>query len=160
MDGIGLSLLVTLGASIALLLWRRRRQQRLQVTHHKMRCPVHGDQAEVAVATDPAAQSARQYIAVTGCSLFPNAAIGLPERVAYLSDGPPYKVRLEPPRSVPVYTTGVSCRQPCVGVLNMTAVSGTSLPLLCASGASDAIALAEQVHGSGRLSRLLRYAGM
>ena len=159
MDGIGLSLLVTLVASIALLLWQRSRRQRLQVTHHSVRCPIQGDRAEVAVATDPAAQSVRQYVAVTACSLVPNAAIGLPERVAYLWD-PPCKVLMDPPRSFPLYTAGVSCRQPCVTVLNATAVSGAPLPLRCSSGASDAIALAEQALGSGRMSRLLWYASL
>jgi hypothetical protein len=160
MDGIGLSLLVTLVGSIALLLWRRHRRQRLQVTHHSVRCPMHGDQAEVAVATDPAARSGRQHVAVTGCSLLADAAIGLPECVAYLWDGPPCRVRMEPARSSPLYTGEVSCRQPCVVVLNMTAVSGARLPLRCTSGVSDAIALAEQALGSPRMSRLLWYASL
>ena len=160
MDGIGLVLLVMLVGSIALLLWQRSRRQRMQVTHHSVRCPIHGDPAEVAVATDPAARSARQYVAVTGCSLRPDAAIELPERVAYLWDGPPFRVRLEPQRSYPLYTAEVSCRQPCVAVLNATAVSGAPLPLRCTSGASDAIALAEQALGSGRMSRLLWYASL
>ena len=160
MDGIGLSLLATLVGSIVLLRWRRQRRQRLQITHHSVRCPMHGDQAEVAVATDPAARSARQYIAVTGCSLLSDAAIGLPERVGYLGDGPPCRVLLDPARSSPVYTAGVSCRQPCVVVLNATAVCGAPLPLRCTSGASDAIALAEQALGSTRMSRLLWYASL
>jgi len=160
MDGLGLSLLATLVGSIALLLWRRRRRQRLQVTHHSVRCPMHGDQAEVAVATDPAARSGRQYVAVAGCSLVPGAAIGLPERVAYLCDGPPCKVWLDPPRSSALYTAGVSCGQPCVFVLNATAVFGAPLPLRCSSGASDAIALAEQALGSTRMSRLLWYTSL
>jgi hypothetical protein len=158
MDGIGLSLLVALAGSIALLLWRRSRRQRMQVTHHSVLCPIRDDQAEVAVATDPAARSGREYVAVTGCSLLPDAAIGLPERVAYLWDGPPCRVRMEPARSSPLYGAEVSCRQPCVGVLNATAVFGAPSPLRCTSGASDAIALAEQALGSGRMSRLLWYA--
>ena len=160
MDGIGLSLLAIVVGGIALLLWRRSRRQRLQVTHHCLRCPIEGDRAEVAVATDPAAPSARQYLAVTSCSLRSDAAIGLPERVAYLGDGPPCRVLLDPARSYPLYSGEVSCRQPCVGVLNATAVSGTPLPLRCRSGVSDAITLAEQAIGSGRMSRLLWYTGL
>jgi hypothetical protein len=161
MDGIELTLLATLVGSIALLLLRRRSQrQRLPVTHHSVRCPIRDDRAEVAVATDAAARSARQYVAVTGCSLLPDAAIGLPERFAYLGDGPPCRVRLEPASSYPLYTAEVSCRQPCVVVLNMTAVSGERLPLRCTSGVSDAIALAEQALGSPRMSRLLWYASL
>jgi len=68
---------------------------------------------------------------------------------------------MDPPRSTPLYTEGVACRQPCVGVLNATAVSGTPLPpLRCSSGATDAMALAEQVNGTGRMSRLLWYASL
>ena len=121
---------------------------------------MHGNQAEVAVATDPAARSARQYVAVTGCYLLPDAAIGLPQRVAYLCDGPPYKFRLDAPRSSPLYIAEVSCRQPCVVVLNATEVFGAPLPLRCSSGASDAIALAEQALGNARMSRLLWYASL
>lgn len=160
MDAIGLGLLATLVGGIGLLLWQRRRRQRRQVTHHRLRCPIHGGQAEVAVTTDPAARSTRQYVAVAGCSLLSDAAIGLPERVGYLWDGPPCKVRLDPARSSPVYSAEVSCRQPCVFVLNATAVSGALPALECTSGASDAIALAEQAVGNPRISRLLWYASL
>jgi len=160
MEAIGLGLLVVLAGSVALLWWQRRRRERLPVTRLSVRCPLHGDQAEVAVATDPAARSGGQYVEVTGCSLMPDAAIGLPERVGYLWDGPPCKVRLEPASSLPVYTTGVSCRQPCVFALNAASVAGNPMPLRCSSGASDAIALAEQALGSGRVSRLLWYASL
>jgi hypothetical protein len=160
MDGIGLGLVVALVGSIALLMWRRNRWQRLQVTHHSVRCPIHGARAEVAVATDPRARSTRQYVEVTGCSLLPAAAIGLPERVAYLWDGPPCRVRMEPPRSTPAYMAEVPCRQPCVDALNASAVPGSPSPLRCSSGASDAISLAEQALGPGRMSRLLWYASL
>jgi hypothetical protein len=160
MDGIGLTLVVAVVAGFALLLSRRRRRQRLQVTHQSVRCPMHGDQAELAVATDPAAQSGRQYVAVTGCSLLPDAAIGIPERVAYLCDGVPCRVRMEPPHASAVYTDEVSCRQPCLVALNAAEVSGAPMPLQCTSGTSDAIALAEQAIGSARMSRLLWYASL
>ena len=160
MDALGLGLLVTLVGSLALLLWRRRRQERLQVTHHRVRCPVHGECADVAVASDPLARSGWQHVAVTGCSLLPDAAIGLPERVAYLWDGPPCRVRIAPPRFSPLYTGEVACRQPCLAVLNAPTVPGAAMPLQCSSGASDAIELMEQAIGRGRMSRLLWYASL
>lgn len=160
MDVIGLGLLVILAGALGVLLWRWRREQRVQITRHRMRCPIHGDTADVAVATDPARPACRQYLAVTSCSLRPDAVIGLAERVGYLWDGPPCRVRLEPARSTPLYTGEVDCSQDCVFVLNATAVSGSFSPVECRSGASDAIGLAEQALGPSRTSRLLWYASM
>lgn len=160
MDAIGLGLLATLVGGIGLLLWQRRRRQRRQLTYHRLRCPIHGHTADVAVATDPAARSSRQYVAVASCSLLSDAAVGLPERVAYLWDGPPCKVLVDPARSSPVASAEVSCPQPCVFVLNATAVSGALPALQCTSGASDAVALAEQAVGNPRISRLLWYASV
>jgi hypothetical protein len=160
MDAIGLGLLVMLVGSLALALWRRRRQERLEVTHHRLRCPMHGECADVTVASDPLARSGAQHVAVTGCSLLPDAAVGLPERVAYLWDGPPVPVRVAPPRFSPLYTGEVACRQPCLAMLNASAVPGAMRPLRCSSGASDAVALMEQAIGTGRMSRLLLYASL
>ena len=161
MNAIGLVLLGALAGSLGLLLWRRNRRQRLPVTHHRLRCPIHGDPADVTVATDPEAPSSRQYAEVTNCSLQPRVAFGLPERVGYLWDGPPCKVRLEPASSEPVYTNVPTCRRECVFVLNVTATSGAPTPPLdCTSGASDAIPLAAQVVGNPRITRLLWYASV
>ena len=161
MNGIGLVLLAVLLGGASLLLWHRyRRQRRLRVTHHSLRCPIHGGQAEVAVETDPLAQSCRQYVAVRSCSFLSDVAVGLPERTAYLADGPPFKVRLEPPRSSPVYTAEVSCPQHCVFVLNAAAVSGVPQPVECTSGASDAINLVEQTIRNPRISRILWYSSL
>ena len=161
MDASGLALVVILAGAVGgLLVWRRRRARRLEITRHKVRCPIHGDAADIAVATDPARSACRQYLAVTSCSLRPDAVVGAAERVGYLWDGPPCKVRLEAARSGPVYTGEVPCSQDCVFVLNATAVSRTSLPVECRSGASDAIGLAEQALGPSRTSRLLWYASM
>jgi hypothetical protein len=160
MDGIGVVLVATLVGILGVCLWWRRRQQRLRVTYHSLRCPMHDDRAEVAVTTDPAAPSGRQYLGVTSCSVHSNVAIGLQERFAFLSDSPPCRVRLEPARSTPVYTDTVPCRADCVFVLNATAVSGVPQTVECTSGASDAIALAEQALGRTRMSRLLWYASL
>ncbi len=160
MNAIGLIVLATLAALFGLVLWRRNRGKRLQVTHHRLRCPINGDLADVAVATDPAAPSCRQYAEVTDCSLHPGVVVGLPERAAYLWDGPPCKVRIEPARPTAVSTQRVPCGQDCVFVLNATAGSGAPAPLECRSGTSDAVALATRAVGNPRIVRLLWYASV
>jgi hypothetical protein len=153
MDGVGLTLLgATLIGGLWALAWRWQRARRLRITHRSVHCPLHDCHASVAVHTDPAARSSRQYVDVAVCSLLSGAAIALPERISYLADFPPEKVRLEPARSV--YTATVSCRQPCVFVLNESAGSTPLQPLACASGISDAAELSRQVVGNARLWRL------
>ncbi len=160
MGGIGLTLLgLTLIGVIGALLWQRHREQRLVDTHHGVRCPRDDSQAQVTVRTDPGAQSCRQYLRVTTCSLLSNPAVALPERIAYLSDSPPFNVRLEPARSHPVHATEVACPQHCVFVLNATAVSAARPPVACTSGVSDSIELARQTMRNPRISQLLSYYG-
>lgn len=160
MGGIGLTLLgLTLIGTIGALWWRRHRKQRLVDTHHGVRCPRHDSQAHVTVRTDAGAQSCRQYLHVTTCSLLSDAAVALPERTAYFPDFPPYKVRLEPARSHPVHATAVSCPQDCVFVLNETAVCAAGPPVACTSGVSDSIELVRQTVSNPRISRLLCYYG-
>lgn len=160
MDGMGLILLITLGGIITgTLVWQRRRAQRLLLTPHSVRCPINDEQADLAVQTDPVAPSCRQYVEVTSCSLLADAAVALPERTAYLADVPACRVRLDTARSIPVHATKISCAQPCVFVLNATAVSGAHQAVTCTSGASDAIELARQTVGNPRITRLLWYAG-
>jgi hypothetical protein len=113
----------------------------------------------VSVRTDPEAQSCRQYLRVTTCSLLSNAAVALPERIAYLSDSPSYRVQLEPARSYPVHTTEVSCPQDCVFLLNEAAVATALPPVTCTSGMSDSIDLVRQTIRNPRMSRLLCYYG-
>ena len=157
MDGIGLILLATLVVGIGILLHQRYRR-RLRITNHDIRCPLDDRRAEIAVHTDPRAQSCRQYVDVASCSLLSGVAIALPERTTYLWDGPPWRVCVDPARSFPVYATEVSCRQPCVFVLNAAAVFSAPGALTCASGVSDAIGLAHQAIDNPRISRLLWYA--
>lgn len=161
MEGVGLTLLgMTLIGAIGTLVWRRHREQRLQVTHQNVRCPLHDCQANVAVRTDPQARSRQQFVGVTACSLLSDAAgVALPERTAYLSDFPPCKVRLEAARPYPVYAAEVSCPQHCVLVLNEGSESVVSQPVECVSGVSDAVELAAQTVRNPRISRLLWYYG-
>jgi hypothetical protein len=162
METFWLVVLVTLAiGGVGLYVWRRRRwEDQLSLTRHRVRCPIYGERADIAVATDPAAPSTRQYVEVRECSLIANAAVGLPERVAYLWDGPPCRVRMEPASTTPVYADRVACPQHCIDVMNATSVSAPAPPLRCSSGASDAISLAEQAQGSTRMSRLLWYTSI
>jgi hypothetical protein len=84
---------------------------------------------------------------------------GRPERAAYLADGVPFKLPLEPASHTPVYTADVSCAQNCIFVLNAAAVSGVPRPVECTSGASDALNLTTQQVGDPRISRILWCAG-
>ncbi len=160
MGGIGLTLLgLAIIGAIGALWWRRHREQRLVDTHHGVRCPRDDSQAHVTVRTDPHGQSCRQYLRVTTCSLLSDAAVAPPERVAYLPDFPPYTMWVEPARSHPVHATEVSCPQPCVFVLNETAVSAALPRVVCTSGVNDSVELARQTGDNPRLSRLLFYYG-
>jgi hypothetical protein len=160
MEGVGLTLRgITLVERLGKLLQWRSRAQSLPVVAEDVRCPLHDCQAQVAVQNDPHAPSRRQYVNVVGCSLLSNAAIGLPEHRAYLPDAPSCEVLLEPARSHPVYTTGVSCGQECRFVLSAAACAVAPPPLWCTSGASDAVELMRQVDPSFTESRLLWYSG-
>jgi len=160
MAGLGLILLGTAFVGGIGALVRRRRASRLELRCESLRCPLHDCHADVSVRTDPHARSRQQYVDVAACSLLADSAIGLPERTGYLADAPQYKVRLEPAASHPVYVADVSCRQPCVFVLNETAVSAPSKPLTCASGASDGIDLVRQALGKPTSSQLLWYSSL
>ena len=133
--------------------WRRR----LEITHQSVRCPLHDCQAQVTVRTDPTDRSRRPYVSVTGCSLLSDAAITLPERTAYLWDGPPYEVRMDVASSHPVYGAEPSCPQHCVFALNEAEASAgpQPQPVLSPSVSNDAIELSRQVVRNPRISRLL-----
>lgn len=150
--------LIVIGAIGALYRYWKR-EQRLQLTGHTVRCPLHEAEARVAVRTDPAAQSCRQYLGVTTCSLLSGVAIGLPERIGYLADSPPYQVRFDPPSAHAVHETRVDCPQHCVFVLNETAVTNARPPVECTSGVSDAFDLARQVTPNSQIVRLASYYG-
>ncbi len=145
----------------AIVWWRRRREERVQLTRHCVLCPRHEVRAAVTVWTDPAARSSLQYLGVASCSLLSDAATGLPERVAYSPDGDAlaYKTRLAPATSRPVYASEVDCPEDCVFALNRAAVFGTQQPVESLAGSSDAIELARHAMGSHRVARLMTYYG-
>ena len=157
---IALALLgLGLAIAIGVVLWRRRRDRRLEVTAHDVLCPMHQVRAHVAVTTNPDAPSSHRYVGVRRCSLHSDMALGLPERTAYLPEAPMYKVRMEPAPSGTVYTADVACSEHCLFVLNHTAVAGPIQPVECTSGACDAMDLARQATGSPRTAQLLAYFG-
>ena len=161
MGGVGLTLRgISFVERIGKLFRWRPRAQRLPIVARDVRCPVHDCQAAVTVRTDPDAPSREQYVDVVGCSLMSDAAFGLPEHRAYLPDAPTCSVLLETATTHPIYATGVSCRQACRFVLNVSALSVAPPPLACASGVSDAIELMRQADPRGTDSRLLWYSGV
>ena len=157
MNGIGLIILLTLVAALVILL-RQRRRERLTITHHDVLCPEYGCRAEIAVETDPRAQSCKQHVKVATCSLFSDAAFALPERTGYLPDAPAWRVRLDPPRATPVAAAGVPCGQSCVFVLNRTAVAGAAQAVPDTPIMGSAMELARQAVDNPRMSRLFWYS--
>ena len=161
MEGIGLTVLgFTFVERVGKMLRWRPRAQQLPIVTRDVRCPLHDCQAAVTVRTDPDAPSREPYVDVVGCSLMSDAAFGLPEHRAYLPDAPSCSVLLEPAGRYPVYSMGVSCRQPCRFVLNAAALSVAPAPIACTSGASDAIELMRQVDPRATDSRLLYYSAI
>jgi hypothetical protein len=151
MEGVSLTLTGVILVAGGTLLWWRHRRQRLLVVSRAVRCPLHDCAADVAVRTDPDAHPGRRHVDVVACSLLSDAAVALPERRAYLPDVPPCEVLLESATAHPIYATGVSCRQPCVFVLNAAASPVTPRPLACVSGVADGIDLMRQTgrHATG-----------
>jgi hypothetical protein len=159
MDTSGLIVLVAIVGGIALELRRRIRRRRMQITRHRLRCPLEGETVDVTVETDPEARAGAQYREVLSCSLKP-PAIDLPGRTTYLWDGSPMKVRLEPACTVPAFGARVTCAQPCLAALNAPDVYGVPAEVRCSSGVSDAVSLAEQALGGSRMARLLWYTSL
>jgi hypothetical protein len=157
MDRIGLIVLLLLVA-VAVILIRQRRRDRLSITHHDVLCPEYGCRAEIAVQTDPGAQSCAQHVEVATCSLFSDAAYSLPERTGYLPDAPAWRVRLDPPRATPVAAAGVPCRQSCLFVLNRTAVAGAAQAVPDTPLMGSSMELARQAVDNPRMSRLFWYS--
>jgi hypothetical protein len=157
MDRIALIVLVALVAVLVMLI-RRRRRDRLSITHHDVLCPEYGYRAEIAVQTDPHAQSCEQHVEVATCSLFSNAAYGLPERTGYVPDAPAWRVRLDPPRATAVAAAGLPCGQSCVFVLNAAAVRSAAQAVPDVPLMGGAIELAQQAVRNPRMSRLPWYS--
>lgn len=88
MNWISLVVLTVLGGIGILLFWRRR-QRRLTLTQHTLRCPEHDCRASVAVRTDPIADPSGRYVDVTACSLRPAMWFVPPVRKVYFADMSP-----------------------------------------------------------------------
>jgi hypothetical protein len=146
MEAIGLIVLgVVLVVIAAAWTSRRRRSQRCEAVSQGVRCPLHGDAADVTVLTDPGAPPAQRHLDVVACSLLSNAAIALPARRGYLPDAPACEVLLDGAVAHPVYATEVACPRSCLHVFNAAAAARPQQPLTCASGVSDGIELMSQV---------------
>lgn len=137
--------------------WARRREQYLQTTSQKVRCPVHDTQAALSVRTDSRAWRHRQHVDVVACSLLSESAVALPERTGYLPEFPSYKVCLDAEKPYPSYAMEASCRKHCLFLLNRAAEAGLPRPVSCASGASDGIELVRQTFRDPAVNRLLWY---
>jgi hypothetical protein len=136
---IGIAVLGGLGILIA---WRRR-QRRLTLTEHSVRCPAYDCQASLIVRTDPIASPSSRHRDVTACSLQPATPFVPPTRTAYFSDMPPTPYPYEVDRT-PYHSDEVRCSKGCLAVLNAGASGDRAEPIRCTSGMSDALELARQ----------------
>ena len=153
---MGWSLLITivvLGAVAAFLL-RRRRQRRLTLTQHSVRCPVNDCAAILAVHSDAVACPSRRHVDVIACSLLPPTSFVPPPRQAYFSDMAPPETYLDDVGQAPWHSAEVACSKPCLFVLNAAESGARPEPICCTSGVSDAMELARQTQ-SPAITRLM-----
>ena len=155
MDGIYLISLVVLGSIGTLLFWRRR-QRRLTLTQHTLRCPEHDCRASVAVRTDPIAYPSGRYVDVTACSLHPPSSFVSPARKAYFADMSPPESYLDDIGGTPCHSDNVACPKSCLGVLNAVESGPAGEPIRCTSGMSDGLELVQQTQ-SPAITRVLWY---
>ena len=134
--------IVVLGG-IGAVFFHRRRERRLILEAQAVRCPVHGDQATLAVRTDSLGHPGRRYVDVTACSLQPATSFVPPPRLAYFPDVPPCEPYVYEVGRAPRHCSEVACSKRCLYVLN-AAESGATQPIRCTSGTSDSLELARQ----------------
>jgi hypothetical protein len=134
--------IVVLGG-LGILLSRRRRERRLTLTQHTLRCPAYDDPASLIVRTDPIASPSCRYLDVTACSLQPATPFVPPTGTAYFADVPagpyPYEVS-----QAPHHSDEVRCPKRCLPMLNAGESGVRAEPIRCTSGMSDALELARQ----------------
>ena len=147
---VGIAFLGVLGG----FLLRRRRQQRLPLTHHTVQCPEHGCGAAVTVRTDFGASPSDRHVGVSACSLFPSTPSIPPERATFFADLSPLVTYVDPAGQVPRHPTELVCREECLGILNAAESGGRAGAVPGTSGVSDSLELARQTQ-SPRMCRLL-----
>lgn len=148
---MGWSLLVAIIVVLAVaatLLLRYRRQRRLVPTQHVVKCPVNDCAATLVVDSDPLAAPSSRHVDVRACSLMPPTSFVPPAREAYFADMAPPAPYLEDVGLAPQHSAEVSCAKSCLYVLNAAENGARREPIPCASGVSDAPALAEQTQSS------------
>ena len=155
MDWIPLIGIVILGGIGTLLFWRRR-QRRLTLTQHTLRCPVDDCRATLAVRTDAIAHPSRRHVDVTACSLRPPTSFVPPARTTYFSDmSPPVPYRYEVSQA-PCHSEEVACPKRCLLVLNAAERGASAEPIRCTSGMSDSLELVRQTQ-TPAITRVLWY---
>ena len=155
MDWISFIGIVILGG-IGALLFRRRRQRRLTLTQHTLRCPVHDCRATVAVRTDGIAPPSHRHVDVTACSLRPPTSFVPPARRAYFSDMPLPGSYLYEVSQAPCHSEEVACPKRCLLVLNAAESGASAEPLRCTSGTSDGLELVRRTQ-TPAITRVLWY---
>jgi hypothetical protein len=132
----------------------RRRERRLTLTQHTMRCPVHDCRVSLAVRTDPVPHPRRRYVDVAACSLVPSVVAGQASRTGYFPGVSPYLPFLYEVNPAPQYAEEPACAKVCLGVLNAAEGFPAARPLHCMSGMSDALELARETQPPGVMRQI------
>lgn len=132
--------------------------RRRTMTHHAVRCPVHGSLASLEVRTDPDSAPSCRHRDVAACSLLaqPPSAAFAPS--GYFSDLPAPVSYRRSADSTPRHSTKVRCSKACLDVLN-AAEAGPGETPRCSSGVSDALELVRQTQGPA-MARVLWMHGV
>ena len=136
---IGIVLLGGIGA----VFFHRRRERRLTLEPQAVRCPVHDEQATLAVRADTLGHPGHRYVDVTACSLHPATSFVPPLRTAYSPDGLPSEPYVYEVGRAPRHCSEVACSKGCLHVLN-AAERAVTQPIGCTSGTTDGLELARQ----------------
>jgi hypothetical protein len=139
-------------------LLRRARQRRLTLTHHTVRCPSHGCDADVTARTDFAAYPADRHVSVSACSLFPSTPSVPPVRTTSFADLSPLATYVDQAGQAPCHPSGSVCNEGCLRVLNAAESGPAASSIRCTSGVSDSLELARQTQ-SPAICRLLWHHG-
>ncbi len=142
--GWSIFIIIAVVGAVAALLFRQRRQRRLTLTQHSVRCPVNDCAASLAVQSDPVANPSGRHVDVMACSLMPPTTFIPPARKAYFADMAPPESYLDGVGQAPQHSAEVTCDKPCLAMLNAAEGGARSEPIVCTSGVNDAMELARQ----------------
>ena len=131
---VGLPLL---GVIIIGLLWRHFRGARFSITQQTVHCPLHDQDAHLAVRTKYTASGRQRHVDVTACSLRHREPVVPPKRVVWVPDLPYSDLRFQAGKPTPIHIGEVPCRKDCLHLLNLADGKGVMGKKRCVFGVMD-----------------------